>query len=91
MVGPISLLLTLALSASAVPMAVAQEEDQGPATLTVCNKGTRTVNVAVAAHDMDLTAPTLRVVAWRSVTAGACMDVYDFQRTSYVGGATAHA
>ena len=81
-VGPIALLLVACLSV--VSTASAQEEDQGPASLTVCNKGTRAVNVALGAHDFDPIAPTLQVVAWQTVKPGACGDVYDFQRTVYI-------
>jgi len=83
-VGPIVLLLTACLSLSVLRTASAQEEDQGPATLTVCNKGTRAVNVAIGSHDLDMVAPTLHVVAWQSVKPGACTDVYDFQTTAYI-------
>jgi hypothetical protein len=83
-VGPIALLLVVCLSVSIVRTASAQEEDQGPATLTICNKGTRAVNVALGAHDFDPIAPTLQVVAWQTVKPGACGDVYDFQRTVFI-------
>jgi len=82
--GPLALLLTACLSLSVVRSASAQEEDQGPATLTVCNKGNRAVNVALGAHDFNPIAPTLQVVAWQTVKPGACSDVYAFQRTAYI-------
>ena len=81
-VGPIALLLIACLCA--VSTASAQEEDEGPATLTICNNGNRAVNVALGAHDFDPIAPTLQVVAWQTVKPGACSDVYDFQRTVFI-------
>ena len=81
--GPV-VVLGVFLSACVVPTASAQEEDQGPASLTVCNHGTRAVSVAFGANDMDLVAPTLQVGAWQNVKPGACAAVYDFQRTAYI-------
>jgi hypothetical protein len=82
--GPVVLLLTAALAVSVAAPASAQEEDQGPASLTVCNKGNRRVNVALGSHDLALVAPTLHVVAWYTVEPGACSPVYDFQRTAFI-------
>ncbi len=83
-VTPLVLLVATLLSLSTPLPAAAQEEDQGPASLTLCNKGTRTVNVALGMHDMDLTAPSLQVVAWQVVKAGECKDVYDSTSINFV-------
>ena len=49
-VGPIVVLLTACLSLSVLRAASAQEEDQGPATLTVCNKGTPRSAIRIRRH-----------------------------------------
>jgi len=83
-ITPLVLLVATLLSLSTAPPAAAQEEDQGPASLTLCNKGTRTVNVAFGLHDMVLVAPSLRVVAWQTVKAAECKDVYESGSINYV-------
>lgn len=63
----------------------AQDEDDGPARLTLCNKGNRAVSVAIASNDNDfLTGPTLTVSAWGVFKPGQCGILYDWQYQTLV-------
>ncbi len=59
-------------------------EDEGPATLTVCNHGNRTVSIALGTIDLNPNQPGLTVSGWTRVTAGACSAVYDFEHPGSV-------
>ena len=77
--GPIVLPLTVVLSLALVPAALAQDEDEGPASLTVCNHGTRALAVAYGTNDLNLAAPKLEVFGWQNVKPGACAAVDHLQ------------
>lgn len=59
-------------------------EDEGPATLTVCNHGNRVVSVALGTIDLNPDKPGLTVSGWTRVMAGACTAVYDFEHPGSV-------
>ena len=89
------LLLTLVASVfGAATESQAQEKDQGPAFLQICNKGTTTVSVVVGVDDDTSLFPgtySLTVFGWVPIIAGACQKVYDqprgavFSVPAYVG------
>lgn len=59
-------------------------DDEGPARLTVCNNGNRSVSMTLAAIDVNPDEPGLTVAGWTNVKAGACGDVYDFPHSGSV-------
>jgi hypothetical protein len=80
------LLLTLASVFGTATESHAQEGDQGPAFLQVCNKGTTTVSAVVAEDDDTSLFPgvyALTVYGWFPIAAGACERVYDQTRGAF--------
>lgn len=76
--------LGTALHAQSEPYRTPTYEDQGPARLTVCNRGDRNLTVALGVVDLDPDAPGLTVSAWTNVNAGTCGAVYDATSTAFV-------
>ena len=59
-------------------------DDEGPARLTVCNHGDRSVSIALGSIDVNPDAPGLTVAGWTNVKAGTCDAVYDARQTASV-------
>jgi hypothetical protein len=72
------------LAAQAEPYRTPTYEDEGPARLTVCNHGDRSVSVALGSIDVNPDDPGLTISGWTNVKAAACGAVYDFRHTASV-------
>jgi hypothetical protein len=77
------LALAGALPAQAEPFRTPTYEDEGPASLTLCNHGDRSVSVALGSIDVN-DDPSLTVSGWTNVKAGACGAVYRHRRMATV-------
>lgn len=76
--------LGITLQAQVEPYRTPTYEDEGPARLTVCNHGNRSVSIAVGLVDMDPDRPGLTVRGWDNVKGGACSALYDATSTARV-------
>ena len=69
-------LVTAGALAGQNPWSTQHEYDQGPAKLTLCNHGERTVSVAFGFIDLGAFRHSLTISAWTNVKGGRCDVIY---------------
>ena len=69
-------LVTAGALAGQDPWSTPHEDDQGPAKLTLCNHGDRSVSVALGTIDVDAFRHSLTISGWTNVKAGTCDVIY---------------
>ena len=69
-------LVTAGALAGQDPWSTPHEDDEGPAKLTLCNHGDRTVSVALGTIDVDPFRHSLTISGWTNVNAGTCDNIY---------------
>ena len=69
-------LITTGALAGQDPWNTPHDDDEGPAKLTLCNHGDRSVSVALGTIDVDPFRHSLTISGWTNVKRGTCDAIY---------------